>query len=174
MEKPLLGSADADLASEILSQNILTPSYLRSLLAGNFDLEPLRDGFLLFHEKGIFVLKQCHCNGMIYGSIRGESWTDMNYLGQGTAFPNPLTRAAETVDFLVSVLKLPREAFHSLILFDTQCELRSVPRSDERFTLLRVDELEAFFAKLPRLPLCYTYTQLEALKDIFLLVYGEK
>lgn len=158
-------------ADEILEQNQLTIAGLRSLIPGDFHLEQFDEKFILFHEKGIFILKQCHRNGIIFGSEGQKFWTDLNYLGEGTDFPNPLLDNQTTMDKLADILKLPVATFCSVILFDTQCELRNVPTNNRRCGVLRVDQLEEYFAEsLPPRPACYTHTQLEALHDIFLLV----
>lgn len=158
-------------ADEILEQNVLSLAQLRSLIAGDFHLEILDDCFVLFHEKGSFVLKQCHQNGIIQADVAAEVWTDTNYLGESTDFINPLLEIGETIAKLSKILKLPEEEFHSCILFDIQCELRRVPENAAAFSILRIDQLEAHFAQLlPTLPVRYTHTQLTALDDIFLLV----
>ncbi len=161
------------LADEILNQNILSLTRLRSLIAGDFYLDFWGRDFLLLHEKGIVVLKQCHQNGAIHGKTAAAFWTDMNYLGDGTSFENPLLANHKTIEKLSAMLKLPVKDFHSCILFDTQCELRQVPDNTQSFSILRVDQLEDFFAGFPQLPVRYTHTQLEALNDIFLLVSGQ-
>lgn len=165
------GSTPAD---EILDQNVLTVAQLRSLIAGDFCIEFLADDFLLLHEKGIFILRQCHGNGIIVGEENTAQWTDTNYLGDSVPFPNPLAENTRNIEKLSRMLKLPQEAFHGCVLFDVQCELRHVPQNTERFSILRVDQLEEFFADFfPKCPVRYTHTQLEALKDIFLLVSAQ-
>lgn len=171
MAKFLHSRAGSTPADEILDQNILTVAQLRSLIAGDFCIEFLADDFLLLHEKGIFVLRQCHRNGIISGEESAPLWTDMNYLGDAETFTNPLAENARNIDKLSRMLKLPPEAFHGCVLFDVQCELRRVPQNSEKFSILRIDQLEDFFADFfPKCPVRYTHTQLEALKDIFLLV----
>lgn len=169
MAKFLHSRAGTTPADEILEQNVLSLPLLRSLIAGDFYLGMLDDCFVLLHEKGLFVLKQCHQNGIIQASA--GVWTDTNYLGDSTEFPDPLVQNRENIARLSQMLKLPPEDFHSCILFDTQCELRRVPESGATFSVLHIDQLEAHFAcLLPTLPVRYTHTQLEALHDIFLLV----
>lgn len=171
MAKFLHSRAGTTPADEILDQNTLTVAQLRSLIAGDFCIEFLADDFLLLHEKGIFVLRQCHRNDIISGEEGAAQWTDMNYLGEATPFANPLLENARNIEKLTRILKLPPQDFHSCLLFDVQCELRRVPRNTEKFSILRIDQLEDFFADFfPKCPVRYTHTQLEALKDIFLLV----
>lgn len=159
---------------EILEQNVLSCAHLRSLVAGDFYLQDLQSCFLMLHEKGIFVLKQCHCNGMIHGEKDALQWMDFNYLGDVQPFINPLLENGENIERLQKILKLPKEDFHSCIVFDVQCELRRVPDNSEEFSLLRVDQLENFFAALLQgRPVRYTHNQLSALNDIFLLVSAE-
>lgn len=159
-------------ADEILEQNVLSLPLLRSLIAGDFYLGMLGDCFVLLHEKGLFVLKQCHQNGIIQASA--GTWTDTNYLGDSTAFPDPLGQNRENIEKLSRMLKLPPQDFHSCILFDTQCELRRVPENTASVSILYIDQLEAHFSRLlPTLPVRYTHTQLEALNDIFLLVSAD-
>lgn len=158
-------------ADEILEQNVLSLAQLRCLIAGDFHLEMLDDCFILLHEKGLFVLKQCHQNGIIQADASAKVWTDTNYLGDSTSFCNPLLESGEKITKLAKMLKLPEEDFYSCILFDTQCELRRVPENTASFSILRIDQLQDHFAELlPTLPVRYTHTQLTALDDIFLLV----
>lgn len=158
---------------EIINQNVLSCTHLRSLIPGDFYLEMLDEIFLLLHEKGIFVLKQCHRNGIIHGEIQQDLWMDYNYLGDATSFENPLQANGRNIEKLAQMLKLPPEDFHSCIIFDTQCELRRVPEHETWFRILRVDQLEDFFAVFPQWPVRYTHGQLTALNDIFLLVSAE-
>lgn len=165
----------AAFADEILEQNEISCSRLRSLIAGDFYLEQWDQRFLLLHEKGLFVLMQCHQTGMIQGQEGAPLWTDLNYLGHGKAFANPLMENENAIEKLSQRLKLQKEEFHSCILFDVQCELRQVPPEHPAFSIMRVDQLEDFFAQLlPKLPVRYTHGQLTALNDIFLLVSAEE
>lgn len=165
----------ATFADEILEQNTISCSRLRSLIAGDFYLEQWGHRFLLLHEKGLFVLMQCHQTGMIRGEESALRWTDLNYLGHERAFANPLLENGEAIMTLSQRLKLQKEDFHSCILFDVQCELRQVPPDRSLFSIMRVDQLEEYFAKcLPQLPVRYTHGQLSALNDIFLLVSAEE
>lgn len=172
MSKFLHSRVGTALDDEILNQNVLTIAHLRSLIPGDFHLEYWGEDFLLLHEKGIFLLKQCHRNGVIYGEISQQQWIDRNYLGEETLFPNPLTENGGSIEQINRALKLSTEDYHSCIIFDTQCELRQVPQQEENVTVLRVDQLEEFFARFPQRELRYTHTQLDALRDIYLLVTG--
>lgn len=159
---------------EILGQNILSISYLRSLIAGDFFLSEFQNGFLLLHEKGIFVLRQCHQTGMIFGQKEEKQWTDLNYLGHERKFPNPLKENEENIDDLMQILKLPKSSFCNCIVFDAQSELRQVPQDSEAMRIMRADQLEEFFTSLPQATVRYTHTQLGALNDIFMLVSTQR
>lgn len=175
MAKFLHSRAGTLASDEILDQNILTPTHLRSLIAGDFFLEYMGDDFLLLHEKGIFLLRQCHANGVVSGEADAPQWVDRNYLGEGTDFPNPIVACRRGIEKLIRILKLPPEHFRACVVFDVQCELRQVPSDIPRFDFLRVDQLEDFFAQLfPRLSVRYSHTQLDALHDIFLLVSAQE
>lgn len=165
---------DFEYAQEILNKNVLTMASLRSLIPGDFHLEYLGQDFLLLHEKGIFILKQCHKNGIIYGRADGQLWTEMNYLGDESLFSNPILDNETNILKLMGILKLPKEDFHSCIVFDAQSELRQVPAQGMHFTVMRADQLEHFFAQFPQRPVRYTHTQLTALNDIFLVVSGQR
>ena len=79
------------------------------------------------------------------------------------------------LDLLASLLKLPRDAFYSCVLFDNECELRRIPGNTQVRSILWVDQLENHFASLlPTLEPRYSHTQLEALHDIFMLVSSEQ
>ena len=185
MAKFLQSRAGQNPAVDPEDANQLTLSGLRSLIAGNFQLlqlqsrpgtplEGIHDCFLLLHEKGLFVLLQCHQNGIIHGDAIAENWTCFNYLGDGTPFENPLAQNRRNIARFAALLKLPEESFHSCILFDNECELRRIPQSTEHRSITWVDQVEPHFAKLlPTLSALYSHTQLDALRDIFLLVSNE-
>ena len=185
MGKFLQSRAGQTPASELEDGNYLTVSGLRSLIAGNFHLfqlkprpgtplEAISECFLMIHEKGIFVLLQCHRSGIIHGDAPAEQWTCFNYLGDGTEFENPLLANKRNIATLSAMLKLPMECFHSCILFDNECELRRIPANNPQRSIIWEDQVEPHFARLlPQLPGSYSHTQLDALRDIFLLVSGE-
>ena len=186
MAKFLQSKVEKGLATELHDSNLLTVAGIRSLIPGNFFITqvlpkentPLANAsecFLVFHEKALFVLLQCHQNGIIHGDEHESHWTCFNYLGDGKTFDNPLRQNQKNIDLLAYLLKLPQEAFHSCILFDNECELRRIPGNADRKSILWVDQLEEHFAALlPRLEPRYTHTQLEALHDIFMLVSREQ
>ena len=163
----------------------LTPAVLRSLIPGDFHIMEVRPGqsarlegmkpcFVLFHEKGIFVISRCKQEGIIHGELGEESWTSFNYLGDGTPFPNPAAQSRANIAALSRLLKLPEDAFHACILFPPLSELRKVPEHSPWLDSLLEDELEDCFSRmLPGLQPCYTHTQLDALRDIFLLVTSD-
>lgn len=185
MAKFLQSRAGQTPADDAYDSNQLTVAGLRSLIAGNFylmelqpqpntPLERISRCFLLLHEKDLFVLLQCHQNGIIHGEAGAESWTCFNYLGDGTLFENPLLQNRRNIALLSALLKLPETSFHSCILFDNECELRRVPANMPNRSILWADQVEKHFASLlPTLPVRYSHTQLEALHDIFVLVSSE-
>lgn len=185
MAKFLQSRAGKTPASDIQNSNKLTLSGLRSLIAGHFHLlqlqpqpntplEGIRTCFLLLHEKGVFVLFQCHQNGIIHGEADTNTWSCFNYLGDNKPFANPLLQNRENITLLASLLKLSESSFHSCILFDNECELRRIPATTEHSSIIWADQVESHFAELlPKLPARYSHTQLEALHDIFVLVSNE-
>lgn len=168
-----------------VKEKCLTVQRLRTLIPGDFHIEEISPNqsskltgvthcFVLFHEKGIFVVMLCLQDGLIHGDILDEMWTSYNYLGDGTSFLNPITRNQRNISVLSGLLKLPKPAFHSLLLFPTLSELRKVPDNHPWLGIIREDELEGYFARLlPTLEPCYSHTQLEALHDIFQLVSAD-
>ena len=185
MAKFLQSRAGKTPASDIPDSNELTLSGLRSLIAGNFHLLQLKPQpgtplqgihpcFLLLHEKSLFVLFQCHQNGIIHGEADADTWACFNYLGDSKPFENPLNQNRENIELLASLLKLPEDSFHSCILFDNECELRRIPANSPSRSIIWADQVEPHFADLlPKLPALYSHTQLEALHDIFVLVSNE-
>ena len=186
MAKFLQSKVEQGRATEVHDSNLLTTAGIRSLIPGNFYITqvhpsentPLADinqCFLLFHEKALFVLLQCHQSGIIHGDEQEEFWTCFNYLGDGKPFENPILQNQKNIDLLASLLKLPRDAFYSWVLFDNECELRRIPGNTQVRSILWVDQLENHFASLlPTLEPRYSHTQLEALHDIFMLVSSEQ
>jgi hypothetical protein len=185
MAKFLQSRAGQNPETELEQSNHLTVSGLRSQIAGNFHLlqlhnepgtplEGISDCFLLLHEKSLFVLLQCHQSGIIHGDAAAEEWMCFNYLGDGTPFESPLVQNRRNIARFASLLKLPEESFHSCILFDNECELRRIPPNTLQRSIIWVDQVEHHFAQLlPMLPAQYSYTQLEALHDTFVLVSNE-
>jgi hypothetical protein len=185
MSKFLQSRSGQTPATELDEANRLTVSGLRSLIAGNFHLlqlgsrpgtplEGISDCFLLLHEKGMFVLLQSHQNGIIHGEPVADNWTCFNYLGDGVPFENPLAQNRHNILRFSALLKLPEEDFHSCILFDNECELRRVPANSAGRSIIWADQVEQLFADLlPTLPARYSNTQLDALRDIFVLVSSE-
>ena len=185
MAKFLQSRAGQNPDVELQDDNQLTLAGLRSLIAGHFylcqlqsqqktPLEQIYDGFLLLHEKGLFVLLQCHQNGIIHGEAEAASWSCFNYLGDSKPFTNPVFQNRDNISRLSALLKLPEDRFYSCILFDNECELRRVPSGISRCTITWADQVERLFAEmLPNLPVQYSYTQLEALHDIFILVSSD-
>ena len=185
MAKFLQSRAGKTPAINVPDSNELTLSGLRSLIAGNFyllrlqpqpgtPLEGIRSCFLLLHEKGIFVLFQCHQNGVIHGEADVDVWSCFNYLGDSKPFANPLNQNRENIALLAALLKLPESSFHSCVLFDNECELRRIPANSASRSIIWADQVERHFADLlPQLPVRYSHTQLEALHDIFVLVSNE-
>lgn len=185
MAKFLQSKVEKGLATEVQDSNLLTTAGIRSLIPGNFyitqvlprentPLAGISKCFLLFHEKALFVLLQCHQSGIIHGDEREDNWACFNYLGDSKPFENPLLQNQKNIDLLSSLLKLPSQDFYSCILFDNECELRRIPGSTETRSILWLDQLENHFASLlPKLQPRYSHSQLEALHDIFVLVSGE-
>ena len=185
MSKFLQSRAAQGIAAEFVDSNFLTVSGLRSLIPGDFylleilprentPLASVRPCFLLLHEKFLSVLFQCHQNGIIHGDLGEPVWNCFNYLGDEKPFDNPLNQNKENIALLASLLKLPPEEFHNCILFDNECELRRIPGSTQQHSIIWADQVEEHFAALlPKLPVRYSHTQLEALHDIFVLVSNE-
>ena len=185
MSKFLQSRVAQGISAEFVDSNLLTVSGLRSLIPGDFclleimprentPLASVRPCFLLLHEKCLSVLYQCHQNGIIHGDAAESVWTCFNYLGDGKSFDNPLVQNEENISLLASLLKLPAEEFYSCILFDNECELRRIPANTPQSGIIWADQVEGHFANLlPKLPVRYSHTQLEALHDIFVLVSNE-
>ncbi len=186
MAKFLQSRAGQNSDLQMPDSNYLTVAGLRSLIAGNFyllklepkpgtPLEQILPSFLLLHEKGIFVMLQCHQSGIIHGETNAEQWMCYNYLGDAKPFENPLQQNQQNIMRLSALLKLPDTRFHNLILFDNECELRRIPAPSAGQSIIWADQVEQHFAALlPTLPVQYNHTQLEALHDIFVLVTGEQ
>lgn len=186
MAKFLQSKVEKGMATELHDSNQLTVAGIRSLIPGNFFITqvfpqentPLAGStecFLIFHEKALFVLLQCHQNGIIHGDEKESQWSCFNYLGDEKTFENPVLQNQKNIELLAFLLKLPQEAFYSCILFDNECELRRIPGNTDRRSILWVDQLEENFATLlPKLEPRYSHTQLEALHDIFMLVSREQ
>lgn len=159
----------------------LTPKLLRTLIPGDFCLLPIPHPgggsipgacqcILMLHEKGIFVFLYQQQYGLIHGDAWKSTWTSTNMMGEQTYFSSPYLRNKTNLEVLANILKLPPDQFHSVLVFNSECDVRRVPR-EEKLHILHIEQLEAYFARLlPTLPALYSHTQLEALRDIFLVV----
>ena len=167
--------ADPDEFSE------LSAGILRTLIPGDYCVLPIpgpeggsvpgaSQCILMLHEKGIFVFLYIRQFGLIHGDIWKNTWTSTNIMGEQTFFASPYMRNRENIRVLSQILKLPEDRFHSCIVFNTECDIRKAPKSS-LLSVIHIEQLENHFDRLlPTLPLQYTHTQLEALRDIFLCV----
>lgn len=179
MPKFLTSRATLEADPEILPE--LTPKLLRTLVSGDFCLLPIpnpaegtipgaSECILMLHEKGIFVFLYQQQFGLISGTEHENTWTSTNILGENTFFSSPHLRNKTNIRILADILKLPENQFHSVLVFNSECDVRRAPKTST-LHVLHIEQLEEYFAKLlPRLPLQYTHTQLEALRDIFLCI----
>lgn len=163
----------------------LTVSSVRSMIPGDFRLVELRPDqsvkfrgmthcFVVFHEKGVFVIYSCNQDGIIHGDVLQQQWMSYNYLGDGISFESPIMTNQKNIGVLSDLFKLPKTDFHSCILFPNLSELRKVPADTLWQGIIHEDMLEIYFSKLlPKLEPRYSYTQLNALHDIFNLVSGD-
>lgn len=154
---------------------------IRTLIPGNYCLLSIpgpqgghipgaSQCILMLHEKGIFVFLYQQQFGTIHGDIWKKTWTSTDIMGERTYFSSPYLRNNENIRILAQILKLPEDRFHSCIVFSPECDIRKAPKSS-LLSVLHIDQMESHFDKLlPKLPVLYTHTQIEALRDIFFCV----
>lgn len=159
----------------------LTPELLRTLIPGDFCLLPIPHPgggtipgacqcILMLHEKGLFVFLYQQQYGLIHGDAWKSTWTSTNILGEQSFFSSPYLRNKTNLEILANILKLPADQFHSVLVFNSECDVRKAPK-ENNLHVLHIEQLEPHFAQLlPTLPPLYSHTQLEALRDIFLVV----
>ena len=75
---------------------------------------------------GIFVVETKNYKGWIYGKEFDAQWTQ-NIYGKKSKFQNPLRQNYKHTKTLEELLELPGKAFHSVVVFVGDCELKSFP-----------------------------------------------
>jgi hypothetical protein len=79
---------------------------------------------LVVSVHGIFVIETKNHSGWIFGSADQRSWTQTHFRKKHT-FLNPLKQNQTHINALAAFLMLPREAFHSIIFFVGEAELKT-------------------------------------------------
>jgi hypothetical protein len=74
---------------------------------------------------GIFVIEAKEYNAWIFGAESDERWTARYIDGSTHQFQNPLRQNFRHVMALVARLRLPKDRFHSLVVFSGDCELKT-------------------------------------------------
>lgn len=74
---------------------------------------------------GIFVIETKNYKGWIYGSEKQKQWTQVFPNGQKYKFQNPLRQNYLHIKTLADLLGLEINAFHSMIAFIGECELKT-------------------------------------------------
>lgn len=74
---------------------------------------------------GIFVIEAKDYNAWIFGTEDDEKWTARYIDGSRHQFQNPLRQNFRHVMALVALLRLPKDRFHSLVVFSRDCELKT-------------------------------------------------
>jgi restriction system protein len=74
---------------------------------------------------GIFVIEAKEYNAWIFGAEGDERWTARYIDGSTHQFQNPLRQNFRHVMALVARLRLPKDRFHSLVVFSGDCELKT-------------------------------------------------
>ena len=71
---------------------------------------------VVFSRFGIFVIEVKNLSGVVYGGQDDEHWTAL-YPDKRHTLPNPLRQNAGHIAGLQAITGLPRNAFHSLVVF---------------------------------------------------------
>ena len=74
---------------------------------------------------GIFVLETKNYSGWIFGGEKQVKWTQTLNRNTKHSFPNPVRQNDTHVKALSELLKLPRKAFHSVIVFTEDCQFKT-------------------------------------------------
>lgn len=74
---------------------------------------------------GVFVIEAKEYNAWIFGAEGDERWTARYIDGSTHQFQNPLRQNFRHVLALVARLRLPKDRFHSLVVFSGDCELKT-------------------------------------------------
>jgi hypothetical protein len=74
---------------------------------------------------GIFVIESKEYNAWIFGAENDDRWTARYIDGSTHQFQNPLRQNFRHVMALVARLRLPKDRFHSLVVFSGDCELKT-------------------------------------------------
>lgn len=92
---------------------------------------------MMIHETGIYVFESKNYSGWIYGDADKRQWTQTLKNGWKNKFYNPILQNRSHIQALSEYLSLPREHFHSYIVFSERCELKRVPESCTDYVIVR-------------------------------------
>ena len=91
---------------------------------------------ILVADTGIFVIETKHYAGWILGHTHDKQWTQVIYHTK-SRFKNPVHQNYGHVKALMALFNLPDEAFHSLVVFSGEAELKT----DLGLNVLRLHQL---------------------------------
>lgn len=80
---------------------------------------------IIVSRYGIFVIETKNMEGWIFGSVTQKEWTQRFASGQTFRFQNPLHQNHRHIMVLSEYLSLPKEHFHSVVMFWGQAQFKS-------------------------------------------------
>jgi restriction system protein len=103
---------------------------------------------ILVTDTGIFVIETKHYSGWIFGNPGDAEWTQVIFRHK-SRFQNPLRQNYRHIKALQCLFSLPAEAFHSIVVFTGDAELKTnlgpeVVRLQNLIALLEAERLLQF------------------------------
>lgn len=130
---------------------------------------------LLLHEKGIYVIESKNYDGWIFGREEQNYWTQCLENGRKYHFYNPVRQNRTHIAALSQLLKLPTEAFTSMVVFSDHCILRERPgNTKDSVVLHRGQVLDYLRQDLGQRQVRYSETRMWEINDTLLqYVYAD-
>ena len=96
---------------------------------------------------GVYVIESKNYSGWIFGNEAQQNWTQTMPNKKKFKFYNPIRQNATHIRALQYFLRLPNEAFHSVIVFSERCQLKAIEVTSQNVHVLKREDLKRFIQK---------------------------
>lgn len=96
---------------------------------------------------GVYVIESKNYSGWIFGNEAQKNWTQTMPNKKKFKFYNPIRQNATHIRALQYFLRLPNEAFHSVIVFSERCQLKAIEVTSQNVHVLKREDLKRFIQK---------------------------
>ena len=117
---------------------------------------------IIIHETGLYIIESKNYSGWIFGSEKQKIWTQCLPNRTKKQFYNPILQNRTHIDILSKHIKISKEKMKSFIVFSERCELKKVPESTEKFTIIkREDFTKAIIDEISKKEIMFTKKQVD-------------